>query len=141
MEKEEYFDSVDLLKTYPINTDNEDDEDIELKKPEEMKDKAFDAYKIEPRFWSLDHLYIIVSKFINCSKVRKRQNLTNQGIKKCLDTLEVVEKDMNLLQSNVKSKFNKIEMEMEINNKEQDVIIQDHDVKLKSIFDMLENQN
>lgn len=104
LEKEEYFDSTDLLKTYPINTEVEDDEDTELKKPEGMKDKVFEAYKIEPRYWSLEHLYIIISKFINCSKVRRRQNLTNQGIKKCLETLEVIETDMSTLQADVKEK-------------------------------------
>lgn len=32
-------------------------------------------------------------------------------------------------------------MDVQVKNKEQDVIIQDHDVKIKSIFDMIDNQN
>lgn len=55
MEKEEYFEN-DLLNKYPINVENDDDEEIELRIPDDMKSKAFEAYKVEPRFWSLEHL-------------------------------------------------------------------------------------
>jgi len=73
--------------------------------------------------------------------VRKKQNQTNAGIKKCLDALNKMESEMTYHNNDTNNKFIKLHKDIDFKNKEQDAKLEDHISKIGSIFELLENQN
>lgn len=73
--------------------------------------------------------------------MRKKQNQTNAGIKVCLDALNKMESEMIYHNNDNNNKFIKVHQDIDFKNKEQDAKLEDHNSKIGSIFELLENQN